>query len=127
MVTSHIEQQPYRVTHNNGRHEFFADEPADLGGGDSAPTPDELLEAALASCTLATLRMYTNHKGWPVGRISITVQLTREKEKCIITRNIGFEHPVTDAQLQRLQQIARACPVSRTLAAGNELQVTLQS
>ena len=127
MVTSFIDQQPYRVTHHNGRHEFFADEPADLGGGDTAPTPDELLEAALASCTLATLRMYTRHKSWQVGRITIQVHLTREKEKCIITRNISFEHPVTEAQLQRLQQIAKACPVSRTLAAGNELQVTIQA
>ena len=127
MVNAYIEQQPYRVTHSNGRHTFYADEPADLGGGDTAPSPDELLEAALASCTLATLRMYTYHKGWQVGRISISVHLTREKEKCIITRNIGFEHPVTEVQLQRLQQIAKACPVSRTLAAGNELQVTIQS
>ncbi|MFN4285789.1 MAG: OsmC family protein [Lacibacter sp.] len=127
MVTSYIDEQLYRVTHDNGRHRFYADEPADMGGGDTAPSPDELLEAALASCTLATLRMYTRHKGWQVGRISITVQLVREKEKCIISRNIRFEHPVTEAQLQRLQQIAKACPLSRTLAAGNELQVTIQS
>ena len=48
----------YRVQLDNGRHLFTADEPLEQGGQDTAPAPDELLEAALASCTAITLRMY---------------------------------------------------------------------
>ena len=94
MVSSSIGQEQYRVTHSNGRHQFFADEPAEKGGKDTAPTPDELLEAALASCTLVTLRMYTDHKQWETGVINISVSLQREAGKSIITRVLKFEKQI---------------------------------
>lgn len=126
MVTSFIETELYRITHTNGRHTFYADEPEDVGGKDSAPSPDELLEAALASCTLATLRMYTNHKGWNVGRIEVRVSLERKEGQTIITRELQLEHPVPEEQQGRLIQVAKACPVSKTLAGSIQLDVTIQ-
>jgi putative redox protein len=126
MVQSTIGAENYRVTHSNGRHSFFADEPEVLGGKDTAPAPDELLEASLASCTLVTLRMYTNHKQWNVGAINVSVSLIREKEKSIITRSLHFENELSDEQKQRLAQVAKACPVSKTLAGGNELNVIIE-
>lgn len=126
MVQSTIGAENYRVTHSNGRHSFFADEPEALGGKDTAPTPDELLEASLASCTLVTLRMYTNHKQWNVGEIKVDVSLVREKEKSIITRTLHFENQLSDEQKQRLAQVAKACPVSKILAGGNELNVIIE-
>lgn len=126
MVQSTIGAENYRVTHSNGRHSFFADEPEALGGKDSAPTPDELLEASLASCTLVTLRMYTTHKQWNVGAINLSVSMVREKDKSIFTRELHFENELSDEQKQRLSQVAKACPVSKTLAAGNELVVTVK-
>lgn len=123
MVSSSIGQEQYRVTHSNGRHQFFADEPAEKGGKDTAPTPDELLEAALASCTLVTLRMYTDHKQWETGVINISVSLQREAGKSIITRVLKFEKQITEEQKQRLIQVAKACPVSKTISGDAELIV----
>ncbi|HMO32895.1 MAG TPA: OsmC family protein [Lacibacter sp.] len=125
MVTSRIGETDFRIQHTNGRHEFFADEPADLGGGDTAPSPDELLEAALASCTLATLRMYARHKQWPVGAIELTVQLSREGGQTRITRELTVEGNLLPEQRERLVQVAKACPVSRTLGGASELTVTI--
>jgi putative redox protein len=126
MIQSFIGSEAYRVTHSNKRHTFYADEPEDKGGKDTAPTPDELLEAALASCTLVTLRMYTNHKQWNVGDIQVSVSLVREKEKTIITRELHFEHELSEEQKQRLAQVAKACPVSKTLGGVNELLVQVK-
>lgn len=126
MVQSIIGAENYRVTHSNGRHSFFADEPETLGGKDSAPTPDELLEASLASCTLVTLRMYTTHKQWDVGEIKVSVSLVRENDKSIITRELHFEKKLSHEQKQRLAQVAKVCPVSKTLANDNELNVTVE-
>jgi putative redox protein len=126
MIQSFIGSEAYRVTHSNKRHTFYADEPEDKGGKDTAPTPDELLEAALASCTLVTLRMYTNHKQWNVGDIQVSVSLVREKEKTIITRELHFEHALNEEQKQRLAQVAKACPVSKTLGGVNELLVEVK-
>lgn len=127
MITSFIEQEAYSVTNQNGKHTIFADEPIALGGKDTALSPDELLEAALASCTLITLRMYTNHKQWNPGKINITVSLQREAGKTIITRILKFEHPLTVEQMERLKQVAKSCPVSKTLSAASELVVEIEA
>ena len=126
MIQSTIGNEAYRVTHSNGRHTFYADEPEDKAGNDTAPTPDELLEASLASCTLVTLRMYTTHKQWNVGNIQVSVSLVREKEKSIITRELHFEHELSEEQKQRLAQVAKACPVSKTLGGASELLVEVK-
>lgn len=125
MVNSFISNEQYKVTHSNGRHLFFADEPLQNGGKDTAPSPDELLEAALASCTLVTVRMYTDHKKWDVGKINISVSLQRSAGKSIITRKLNFENQITEEQKQRLIQIAKACPVSKTISGGPELIVEI--
>lgn len=125
MITSSIGKEQYKVTHSNGRHEFFADEPEDKGGKDTAPSPDELLEAALASCTLVTLRMYTDHKQWNIGEIHIVVSLQREQGKSIITRELKFEKQISDEQKHRLIQVAKACPVSKTISGNAELVVEI--
>jgi putative redox protein len=126
MIQSFIADDNYRVTHSNGRHVLYADEPPEKGGKDTAPTPDELLEAALASCTLVTLRMYSSHKQWNVGNIHVSVSLVSEKEKSIIASELQFEHALTDEQKQRLAQVAKACPVSKTLGGINELLVEVK-
>lgn len=125
MINSTIGAEKYKVTHSNGRHEFFADEPIEKGGMDTAPTADELLESALASCTVVTLRMYTDHKQWDVGTIDISVSLKREEGKTIISRQLKFEHQLTNEQQQRLIQVAKNCPVSKTLGAASELNVQI--
>jgi putative redox protein len=125
MVQSFIGSEQYKVTHSNSRHTFYSDEPEKLGGKDTAPAPDELLEAALASCTLVTLRMYTNHKNWNVGEIKVSVTLVREKEKTTLTRELLFENELSEEQKQRLMQVAKACPVSKTLSAANEMLVNV--
>ena len=125
MISSSIGNEQYKVTHSNGRHTFFADEPEDKGGKDTAPTPDELLEAALASCTLVTLRMYTDHKKWDIGKAHIVVLLERTDGKSIITRKLNFEKTITEEQKQRLVQVAKNCPVSKTLSGNSELIVEI--
>src|SRR3712207_9538222 len=56
---------------------LLADEPIGLGGANSGPTPYDYLLAALGSCTAMTLRMYADHKKWPLE--SVTVRLQHQK------------------------------------------------
>ena len=39
-------------------HQLRADEPADIGGTNTGPTPYQLLQAGLGACTTMTIRMY---------------------------------------------------------------------
>ncbi len=120
-----------------GHHHFYADEPVEVGGNGAGPDPYDLLAAALGACTSMTLRMYAEHKGWPVERIQ--VRLEHEKihagacEKCEqaggkidqITRRIRVDGDLDDAQRKRLVEIANRCPVHQTLTRENSVQTCL--
>ena len=56
------------------RHSLTADEPATHGGGDTGPTPYDLLLAALGACKSMTMRMYADHKGDPMDRAIVTLR-----------------------------------------------------
>ncbi len=126
MTTASIATAHYRVALNNGRHQFFADEPQTVGGTDTAPAPDELLEAALASCTAITLRMYADRKQWNVETIDVSVHLSRENGKTVFVKNIGVRGNITDIEKERLLAIARNCPVSKTLLGEVEINESIQ-
>lgn len=121
MTTASIGSKHYEVKIQNGRQEFLSDEPKDIGGEDSGPAPDELLEASLASCTAITLRMYADRKQWPVTGIVVTVTLAREPGKTVFERSIVINGAVDETQKQRMLEIAKSCPVSKTLLGEIEI------
>ncbi len=105
--------------------QFISDEPVSAGGSDTGPDPFTLLLASLASCTLITLRMYIDRKGWDIPTIAVNTNLHQEvKEQQLITtidRDIIFSTAVPDEQRLRLQEIAKNCPISKLLE--NEVKV----
>lgn len=116
---------------SNGRHEWQADEPKDVGGSDSGPNPYELLLSALAACTCVTISGYCQYKKLPLESISASYEYARvHADDCKdcdipdkgyiekITSNIHIEGDFDEAQRKRLAQIAARCPVHKTLARG---------
>jgi putative redox protein len=98
-------------------HTLAADEPRDSGGDDSAPSPQELLAASLASCTAITLEMYARRKGWEVGPVEIDCQYKPAERGCPTRFQlvVRLAPDLDDDQVQRLMAIAAKCPVHRTL------------
>ena len=97
---------------------LIMDEPTNIGGKDNGPDPYSTLLSALAGCTLSTLRMYIDRKGWDIPEISIRLNMTQETEKEITTtikRLIFFPESISDEQKERLLYIAGKCPVSKIL------------
>jgi uncharacterized OsmC-like protein len=60
-----------------GSHRLFSDEPKELGGENTGPSPYDLVAAALGACTSMTLGMYARRKMWPLA--SVTVRLWHSK------------------------------------------------
>jgi uncharacterized OsmC-like protein/alpha/beta superfamily hydrolase len=119
-----------------GRHHIVADEPVPAGG-DSGPNPYDLLLAALGACTSMTLRMYANHKGLPLEKVTVSLRHGRihakDCEECDTTagfvdridRTIQIDGPLTQEQRDRLLEIADKCPVHRTLTSGTIVRTEL--
>lgn len=107
---------------------FLADEPADVGGLDSGPTPYELLGAALGACTAMTLRLYAGRKGWPLNRATVRVLHSRTAGgKDRFAREVTLEGSLNDDQKRRLLEIADRCPVHKTLDGGSEIITVMAS
>lgn len=95
----------------------IADEPVSMGGKDLGFSPKELLAAALASCTSATVRMYADKKNWALDEVKIDVTLERDEaaNRTIIARTIQFIGTLDAEQKKRLIAVANACPVHKIL------------
>jgi len=106
-------------------HTVQADEPVDNGGKDLGPTPTELVLSGLAACTVTTLRMYADKKGWDVDRIevelSIQILKTETGQSSQIKSVIEISGEVTEDQKLRMLDIARKCPVHKLLT--NPIQI----
>ncbi|MBD0281730.1 MAG: OsmC family protein [Thermoleophilaceae bacterium] len=110
------------------RHVVVADEPAENGGDDSGPSPQELLAASLASCTAITMEMYAKRKDWDIGEVVVDVNY-EPAQRGSPTRfrlEVHLSEEVPKEQRERLMQIAARCPVHRTLEGEVMFEETLQ-
>jgi putative redox protein len=124
-----------QVEISNGRHEWLADEPVDVGGTDTGPNPYELLLGGLAACICVTIAMYCRHKGLTLNSIDASFRFSRihadDCEHCEddatgfldhIESNVHIDGEFDESQKKRLSQIATRCPVHKTLANGVEFK-----
>jgi putative redox protein len=84
MVTAIIGTDRYRTEITTENKSFAADEPGELGGADTAPSPPEYLMSALASCTAITLRMYADRKKLAVNKIKVQVSYSKRNSKACL-------------------------------------------
>ena len=115
VVVRTVEGGPYRNEAAAGAHRWPADGGTDIGGGDAAPAPFDLLLSALGACTNMTVRMYADRKGWALR--GIEVRMTRDPQTGI-RRTIRFDGDLDADQRKRLLEVADKCPVHKALVAG---------
>ena len=98
-------------------HGLTADEPTEHGGDDEGPSPQELLAAALASCTAVTMEMYAHRKGWDTSGLCVDVRYTPAERGCVTRFDLVLKMPahLDEEQIEKLSTIAAKCPVHRTL------------
>ncbi|MBN9107848.1 MAG: OsmC family protein [Pseudonocardia sp.] len=110
-----------------GAHTVVIDEPAGLGGADAAPSPVEMVLAALLACQVVTYRVWAAKLGIPLDDVSVDVEGDLDRRGFF-----GVDHAVragfTDVRVvvtlsgpageERYQELAAAvdahCPVLDT-------------
>lgn len=94
------------------------DEPESAGGEDTAPTPHELLAAALASCVTTTVATYARTKGWELGDVLAEVEYDAHATPRRFRVDLFLNGSYDPEQTARLERAAAACPVRRALEGG---------
>jgi len=133
-ITADLKNEPgaeLSVELRGGAHIWGADEPADVGGADSGPNPYELLLSSVAACTCITISIYCKRKRWK--RHSVSASYTHDRvhandcDDCEaesagyidrVRSEIFIEGDFDDDQRARLADVARRCPVHKTLDKG---------
>jgi uncharacterized OsmC-like protein len=120
-----------------GRHQFVADEPVNVGGGDVGPDPYDYLLASLGVCTSMTVGFYARRSKWPLENITVSLWHSRiharDCEDCetkdgMVDRidvEVALTGSLTSEQHAKLMEVAAKCPVHRTLTS--EINIRLRA
>jgi putative redox protein len=111
----------------DGLHHLITDEPERLGGEGTAPSPHELLPAALAGCISTHLVMYARTKSWELGEVSVEVDYDHRPNPRRFTVHIWLGAELTGDQLDRLYKVAVTCPVRKALQGGAEFTERIEA
>lgn len=128
-VKAVLETTPYRVSFTDDLgHAWSADEPADVGGGNSATTAERLILAGLGACTAITLKMVAARRQIPLSGVQVELQLNpggKPESGNDIVRKVSLQGDLSDEQLAQLLKVANACPMHKLLTGEIRIQTEL--
>ena len=130
--------ETYTTTLTAGDHELLADEPEEVDGGtDQGPDPYDYLLMSLGSCTVMTIKMYVNHKGWEIDDLYMELRHNkRHADDCdncqdpksridTIEKEVIVEGDLSDKQVEKILDISKKCPVHRTLLSDISIESSI--
>ena len=120
---------PYIVSFSDDLgHTWTADEPTEVGGGNTATSPDRLILAGLGACTAITLRMVAARRQIPLTGVEVELQLNPDGKPGAgndIVRKIRLEGELSDDERAQLLKVANACPMHKLLTGEIRVQTEL--
>ena len=126
-VSVRMGRKPYSTEVSTDSHSFLMDVDASKGGGDSGPDPHELLLASLGACTVMTVKMYADRKGWPIDSIdakaSHATERTDEGMRHRFVVDMTIKGDLDEEQRARLIDIAHRCPIHRALVEPKSVEI----
>ena len=118
VVAKLVAGRTYHVEASSGAFTITSDQPSAVGGNDQGPNPKALLLAALAACTVQTLKMVAPKRKWDLQEVTVTVSLDEVddpanpgKKIAQIEEKIEVKGNLTAAELAAIEKTAGNCPV----------------
>ncbi|HAT39801.1 OsmC family protein [Polynucleobacter necessarius] len=124
-VVSQFGRGPLEQKLTVGDLHFLSDADPTKGGTGSGPSPHEYLDAALAACTSMILKKYAGLKSMNPENAAVTVDIVREDDVEIFSREIKFTGNLISAEKERLLKIADKCPIHKALAGNIQIKTLL--
>jgi putative redox protein len=109
----------------SGAAHWSADLAPSLGGSGLHPTPHDLLDSALAACTVLTVQLYAKRKNLPVEQVQAEVEREQEGSIYRMRRRLQLTGPLSQEQRSDLLRVANACPIHKALAGTFEVATEL--
>jgi len=108
-------------------HELFADQPAEDGGEDSAPTPTELFIASLAGCVAFYAERFLRRHHLPTDRLAVTCSFAWARDPARVGEiEVKVEAPDVPAdRLEAFSRVIEHCPIHNTLRQPPEVRFTV--
>jgi uncharacterized OsmC-like protein len=136
-MTESQTRSPIVVTHEKGlsfaaqirEHRLITDQSTHAGGEDTAPSPMELVSAALGSCIALYVHQFCVSRG--LSHDGMRIEVT--------PRNVANPHRIGELSvavclpgtlsphtMEMLERVVRSCPVHNTLAHGAAVSVSIE-
>jgi len=107
-----------------GDFELVADEPESIGGTNTGPRPTELLLASIASCFTLSLAYSARKRDLELADVEVDVTGRLDGPRFVSFRiEVRASSPTGDELAKLAESAKRVCYVTRTLAAGPEIEV----
>ena len=137
MTAEYLTRSPIVVTHEAGlsfaaqirEHRVITDQSIRAGGADSAPSPMELISAALGSCVALYVYQFCVSRGLRHDgmRVEVTPRHVAAPNR-IGELSVGVFLPgaLSPHTMEMLERVVRSCPVHNTLAHGAAISVSIE-
>ena len=116
-------------THGPSGAQLQTAPPADNGGDGSSFSPTDLLATSLATCLLTTMALQAGREGLTWGPAAAkVVKMMSGAPRRVETLQLTITMPkgVKPEHRERLEEIARTCPVARSLHPDVKLPMTFE-
>lgn len=99
-------------------HTFRADVGPASGSADSAPSPHDYFDAALAACKALTATWYARRHAMPLERVESRVERDGREERngrYVLRVHVAFHGPLSEEQRSQLFAAVAKCPVHKLM------------
>ena len=128
MEARFVAGEVYEVTVRG--HRLVVDQPADVGGQDSAPTPTELFVASLASCVAFYAGRFLTRHGYSRDGLAVSAEYEMASDRPARVSSISLRVRVPAGLPPQRQAALRAvvshCTVHNSLASPLPVTIDLQ-